>query len=107
MDFEQKQTLKFQKWSFGDSEREVQAFNLINDTKTNLVFTLDTTGPFRIIESSTNSVLKYDLLGATGLSSKKIVTCFNLSSLSSTYLKVLFDSDGDWPMNYRSYKKGT
>jgi hypothetical protein len=67
---------------------------------------MDTEGPFKIVETSTNSVLKYDLLGATGLSNKKIQTAFNLSSLTSVQIKVNFESDGDWPMNYRSYKKG-
>ena len=33
---------------------------------------MDTEGPFKIVETSTNSVLKYDLLGATGLSNKKV-----------------------------------
>jgi hypothetical protein len=67
---------------------------------------METEGPFKIIESSTSSVLKYDLLGTSGMQNKKIQTCFNLSSLSSVQLKVLFESDSEWPMNYRSYKNG-
>jgi len=37
-------------------------------------------GPFKIIETNTNSVLKYDLLGTTGMSRSKVPTGFNLSS---------------------------
>jgi len=68
---------------------------------------MESEGPFRLVESSTSSVLKYDALGTSGMSNKKVQTAFNLSSLSSVQLKILFESDGDWPMNYRSYKKGS
>lgn len=40
------------------------------------------------------------------MSKQKVQTAFNLSSLSSVQLKVFFENDGNWPMNYRSYKKG-
>lgn len=44
VDFQGNQTLKFIKWSYGNSERDEQSFYLINDTKTNLVFSLDIDG---------------------------------------------------------------
>ena len=40
------------------------------------------------------------------MKNQRVQTAFNLSSLSSVELKILFENDGKWPMNYRSYKKG-
>lgn len=47
------------------------------------------------------------MLGTTGMSRSKVPTGFNLSSQSSVQLKVVFTQNNeDWPMNYRSQKKG-
>lgn len=57
--------MKFEKWSISDSQKELKTICLINHHKTNLIFTANITGPFKITNTNTNSPLKYNLLSSS------------------------------------------
>lgn len=90
--------VSFEKWSFMDSQKEIQSLCLVNKFRTNFIFTLDIEGPFKIISTYTNSPLKYELSTNN--------QTFNLAENTNLELKIAFQApkakDSNlWPMTQR------
>jgi len=84
----------------------------VNLQKTNLIFKVEIEGPFKITESSTNSLEKYDLLNQKSLvSGFAPLTAFNLIPDSNVQLAVFYagaelSNQKEWPKTQKNYQFG-
>lgn len=83
----------FQKWSIGDSKKDVKTLCLSNKFNTNLIFQIQVEGPFKLIKTATNSPLKYNLFATKNPLdlTKKCETGFNLVHDSNSEITVVFN----------------
>lgn len=93
----------FEKWSFMDSQKEVRTLCLVNQFRTNLIFSLSLDGPFKIISTYTNSPLKYELSSSN--------QSFNLAENTNLELKIAFQAPKPsetnlWALTQRMYQSG-
>ena len=75
------------------------------------MFSVDLEGPFRLLESSTNSPAKYDLASTQTLLKKTLLTQFNLVPTSLIELTIGFEGPSikdqvEWPLTFKNYKFG-
>ncbi len=55
--------MKFEKWSLISNDKELRTISLVNNQPSNAILHISVEGPFKIISTSTNSLIKTDALG--------------------------------------------
>ncbi|CAD8087121.1 unnamed protein product [Paramecium primaurelia] len=99
--------VKFQKWSSGYNQKQEKKLVLVNRQKSSFVCTFEIEGPFKIMQTSTNSPQKYELGMKT-----EIAKTFNLVTDSHVELLVKFEGyqpndPVNWPLTYKVYHHGS
>ncbi|KAL4510071.1 hypothetical protein ABPG72_010264 [Tetrahymena utriculariae] len=106
--------LKFQKWALQENKKQTKEICLVNLLQCNLIFSISIVGPFKLVQSATNSPAKFDQQKSTKLVIKdknEIETKFNLVQNSNIKLKINFqgadiNDTEEWPLTYKVYKYG-
>lgn len=97
-------SMSFEKWSYMESQKDIRTICLVNKFRTNFIFTLEIEGPFKIIQTYTNSPLKYELASSSQFT-------FNLAENTNLELKIAFQAPKPkdntlWPLTQRMSQTG-
>lgn len=100
--------INFKVWSTVDEYAPAHTRKLIfsNDSKADMIFNLNTTGPFEIVGTKTNTGAKHPLAGQntpTKVMKKKVETMFCLQPQKIVDISVKFkapkaNNNDEWPM---------
>ncbi|KRX10489.1 hypothetical protein PPERSA_08791 [Pseudocohnilembus persalinus] len=126
--------LKFEKWALSENKKQSKKICLVNKQASNMIFNLEIYGPFKLVQTCTNSPAKYELAQNSQLLSsskgmqklksisqknnsqnlaiiKPVQTQFNLVPNSNLEIEIFFegpetDDYEHWPMVEKEYKFG-